>query len=103
MQRLVLIIAYIIGGLWILSLVLPASYCLQHHCSGPDYDGFMPAFAIAPIGGLAALIALPHAIQGTKKQTWSWVFWLFAVVFAINLASVALFVVIAVFKNFSGH
>jgi len=48
--------------IWLLLLIYPTSYCLEHGCSGPvggqNIDGFLPAFGFAPIGGPALLWSL---------------------------------------------
>ena len=55
-------LAFSAAAIWLLLLIYPADYCLQHGCSGPvggqNIDGFLPAFGFAPIGGPAVLWSL---------------------------------------------
>jgi len=55
-------LAFAAAVIWLLLLIYPADYCLQHGCSGPvggqNIDGFLPAFGFAPIGGPALLWSL---------------------------------------------
>jgi hypothetical protein len=87
LRRLGLAIAYFIATVYILSILLPSIYCLQHGCRGPgEGDAFMPAFFLTPIGAIATAFSLHNAIQNIRKrQSWSWVFWPFAIIFAIVL------------------
>jgi hypothetical protein len=51
-------IAFVIAVLWVLLVLSAAEYCLVHGCSGPNgnnIDGFLPAFALAPIGAPALI------------------------------------------------
>ena len=52
-MRILRYIAFVIAALWIFSILWAADYCLMHGCSGPNgnnIDGFLLAFALAPIG-----------------------------------------------------
>lgn len=55
-------VVFALAGIWLLLLIYPTTYCLQHGCSGPvggqNIDGFLPAFGFAPIGGPALLWSL---------------------------------------------
>lgn len=55
-------LAFAAAVIWLLLLVYPADYCLEHGCSGPsggqNIDGFLPAFGFAPIGAPALLWSL---------------------------------------------
>jgi hypothetical protein len=87
LRKLGLAIPYFIAGIYVLSILLPGLYCLQHGCKGPgELDAFMPAFGLTPFGGIATAFSLRHAIQQIRKrQSWSWVFWPLAIIFAIVL------------------
>ncbi len=43
-------ITFIAAFLWIFLILWPLSYCISKGCSGPDLDGFMPAFLLTPYG-----------------------------------------------------
>jgi len=90
LRRLGLAISYFITSVYILSILLPSIYCLQHGCRGPgELDAFMPAFGLTPIGAIATAFSLHNAIkQIRKRQSWSWVFWPLAIIFAIVLLGV---------------
>jgi hypothetical protein len=52
-MRIVRYIAFVIAALWIFSILWAVDYCVMHGCSGPNgnnIDGFLPAFALAPVG-----------------------------------------------------
>lgn len=55
-------LAFGAAGIWLLLLIYPSGYCMEHGCSGPvggqNIDGFIPAFAFAPIGVPALLWSL---------------------------------------------
>jgi hypothetical protein len=87
LRKIGVAISYVIAIVYILSIVLPSIFCLQHGCKGPgELDAFMPAFALIPIGGIATAFSLRNAIQQIRtRQSWSWVFWFAAIVFAIVL------------------
>jgi hypothetical protein len=91
--KLGLAISYFIATLYIFLIVSPSIYCLQHGCSGPEGDIFMPAFFLTPIGAIATAFSLYNAIQQIRKKTsWSWVFWPLAVVFGIVLLGAVAFI-----------
>jgi hypothetical protein len=92
-RKLALAISYFITSLYILLIVWPSIYCWQHGCKGADLDGFMPAFFLGPWGAVATAFSLNNAIKQTrKKQSWSWVFWPLAIIFAVVLlATIAFF------------
>ena len=97
LRKIGLGLSYFIAIVYILSILLPALYCYRHGCSGPDLDGFMPAFALTPLAAIATAFSLRNAIQHIrKKQPWSWAFWPLAILFALVLlgvlALVALFI-----------
>lgn len=99
LRKLGLTISYLITTLYIVWIVLPALYCVRHGCRGPgEGDIFMPAFFLTPVGGIAAAFSFHNAIQNIrKKQPWSWVFWPFAIVFAIVLLGVIAFIALLVY------
>ncbi len=105
LRKVGLAIAYIVTGVYILSILLPSLYCLGQGCRGPgELDAFMPAFALTPLGAITTAFSLHNAIQNIKKrQTWSWVFWPLAIIFAIVLlgvmALIALFIYYTVFHR----
>ena len=86
LRKLGLAISYFIAIVYVLSILLPSIYCLRHGCKGPEGDAFMPAFFLTPIGAIATAFSLYNAIQQIRKrQSWSWVFWPLAIIFAIVL------------------
>src|SRR5580704_17014563 len=87
-------ISYFVAAVYILSILLPSIYCLRHGCKGPgELDAFMPAFALTPFGAMATAFSLHNAIQQIRKrQSWSWVFWPLAIIFAIVLLGVIAFI-----------
>lgn len=93
-------ISYFIAAVYFLSILLPALYCLQHGCKGPDLDAFMPAFTLTPIGAIGTAFSLHNAIQHIRKKHWPWFFWPLAIIFTIVLlcviALIALFIYYAV-------
>jgi hypothetical protein len=94
LRKIGLAISYFIAIIYFLLILLPSIYCLQHGCRGPgELDAFMPAFALIPIGGIATAFSLHNAIeQIRKRQSWSWVFWPAAIVFAIVLLGTLAFI-----------
>jgi hypothetical protein len=96
-------ISYFITGVYILSILLPSIYCLQHGCRGPaELDAFLPAFGLTPFGAVATAFSLRNAIQHIrKKESWSWAFWLLAIIFAIVLLGVFVFVVWLIYETAS--
>ena len=103
LHKLGLAIAYSIAIVYFLAILLPSIYCLRHGCKAPgEGDAFMPAFALIPIGGIATVISFVNAIQQIKKrQSWSWVFWPAAIVFAIVLlATLAVIALLIYFTAF---
>jgi hypothetical protein len=105
LRKLGLAISYFVAIVFVLSILLPSIYCLRHGCKGPgEPDAFMPAFMLTPLGAIATAFSLHHAIQQiTKRQSWSWVFWPLAIIFAIVLlgviALIALFTYYTVFRR----
>ncbi|HEX8813887.1 MAG TPA: hypothetical protein VF753_00145 [Terriglobales bacterium] len=94
-------IAYFVAILYILLIVSPAMYCLQHKCWGPDLDGFMPAFFLSPWATVAMGFTLGNAIQHIRKKQSVWLFWPLVIVFAIVLlATIALLAWIFFFTAF---
>lgn len=84
--------AYFVATLYILLILLPAEYCWQHGCHGPELDGFMPAFFLGPWGAVCTAFTLRNAIQQIRKRpSWSWFFWPLAILFAIVLAATIAF------------
>ena len=98
LRKLGFAISYFIAIVYVLLIVLPAIYCLQHGCRGPgEGDAFMPAFMLTPLGAIVTAFSLYNAIRHIrKKQPWYWVFWPLAIIFAIVLlgiiALIALFI-----------
>jgi hypothetical protein len=90
LRKLGLAIPYCIAIVYVMSILLPAIYCLRHGCRGPgELDAFMPAFALTPFGAIATAFSLHNAIQRIRKrQSWSWVFWLLAIIFSTVLLGV---------------
>jgi hypothetical protein len=94
LRKLGLAISYFVAIVYVLSILLPSLYCLRHGCRGPgELDAFMPAFMLGPVGAVATAFSLRNAIQHIgKRQSWSWVFWPLAIIFAIVvLGTIAFF------------
>ncbi len=86
LRKLGLAIAYLYSFVYILSIVLPSVYCLQHGCRGAgELDAFMPAFFLGPWGAVATGFSLRNAILHIRKRSWPWLFWPLAIIFAIVL------------------
>jgi len=98
-------ISYFIAIAYVLSILFPCLYCLQHGCRGPgELDAFMPAFALTPVGAIATAFSLRNAIQQIRKrQSWSWVFWPLAVIFALVLLGAIAFVAWVVYETAFHH
>jgi len=94
-----LAIMYFIAVVYIISVVMPALYCYQHGCKGPEGDAFMPAFFLTPLGAIATAFSLHNAIQQIrKKQSWSWVFWPLAIIFGIVLLGAIAFIALLIYE-----
>lgn len=98
LRRLGLTILYFISIVYILLIVLPALYCYQHGCHGPELDGFMPAFFLTPLAGITTGFCLYNATQNIRKRdSWSWIFWPLAIIFAIVLLGVLAFIALLIY------
>ena len=100
LRKLGLAIPYFIAIVYILSILLPSIYCLRHGCKGPgELDAFMPAFGLTPVGAIATAFSLHNAIQQIRKrQSWSWVFWPLAIIFAIVLLGAIAFIAMLIYE-----
>ncbi|HEX4077338.1 MAG TPA: hypothetical protein VHX61_00480 [Rhizomicrobium sp.] len=104
MRKLGIAVSYIISIMYILLLLMPAFYCIQHECRGPDLDGFMPAVLFIPVGGIATAYSLRHAVRKIRRGgSWSWLFWSLAAIFVLVLAAIALFVAIMIYMTAFHH
>jgi len=103
LRKLGLAISYFIAIVYILSILLPSIYCLRHGCKGPgELDAFMPAFMLTPVGAIATAFSLHNAIQQIRKrQSWSWVFWPLAIIFAIVLLGVVALIALFIYYTAS--
>jgi hypothetical protein len=103
LRRLGLAISYFVSIVYVLSILLPSVYCLRHGCRGPaELDAFMPAFGLTPFGAIATAFSLRNAIQHIRKrQSWSWVFWPLAIIFAIVLLGVIAFIAWLIYETAS--
>jgi len=99
LRKLGLAISYFIAIVYILSILWPSIYCLRHGCRGAgEGDAFMPAFAFTPLGAIATAFSLHNAIQQIRKrQSWSWVFWPVAIIFAIVLLGVIALIALLIY------
>ena len=99
LRKIGLAISYFIAIVYVLSILLPSIYCLRHGCRGPgELDAFMPAFGLTPLGAIATAFSLYNAIQHIRKrQSWSWVFWPLAIIFAIVLLGVIALIAIVIY------
>jgi hypothetical protein len=102
-RRLDIAISYFFAIAYILSILLPSAYCLRHGCKGPaELDAFMPAFGLTPFGAIATAFSLRNAIQNVrKKESYSWVFWPLAIIFATVLLGVIAFIVWFIYETAS--
>jgi hypothetical protein len=97
LRKLGLTISYFVAIVYILLIVSPSIYCFRHGCRGPEGDAFMPAFFLAPVGTIATAFCLRNAIQNIRKrQTWSWLFWPPAIIFAIVVLATIVFIVLLI-------
>jgi hypothetical protein len=105
LRRLGLGISYFIAIVFVFSIMWPCLYCFQQGCRGPgELDAFMPAFLLMPVGAMATAFSLRNATQHIRKgQSWAWVFWPLAVVFAIVLLGVITFVAWMVYQTAFQH
>ena len=103
LRRLGLAISYFTAIVYFLSILLPSVYCYQHGCKGPaELDAFMPAFGLTPFGAIATAFSLRNAIQQIRnRQSWSWVFWPLAIIFATVLLGVIAFIVWFIYETAS--
>lgn len=103
LRRLGLAISYFISIVYVLSILLPSIYCLRQGCRGPaELDAFMPAFGLTPFGTIATAFSLHNVIQHIRKrQSWFWVFWPLAILFATVLLGVIAFVAWIVYETAS--
>jgi hypothetical protein len=59
----------------------------------------MPAFFLTPLGAIATAVSLYNAIQQIRKrQSWSWVFWPVAMIFAIVLLGAIAFIAMLIYE-----
>ena len=73
---------------------------VRHGCrGGGEGDAFIPAFFLTPLGAVATAFSLRSAMQ----QSWSWVFWPLAIIFAIVLLGAIAFIVLLVHQLASHH
>jgi hypothetical protein len=99
LRKLGFAISYFIAIVFTLSILLPSLYCLRHGCRGPEGDAFMPAFFLTPLGTIATAVSLYNAIQQIRKrQSWSWVFWPVAMIFAIVLLGAIAFIALLIYE-----
>jgi hypothetical protein len=98
LRKLAFAISYFIAIVYLLLILLPSIYCLQHGCRGPEGDAFMPAFFLTPLGAVATALSLYNAIQQIRKRgSWFWVFWPLAIIFAIVLLGATGFIALLIY------
>lgn len=103
-RKVALAILYFISLGYIFLIVSASVYCLQHGCKGPEGDIFMPAFFLTPLGIIALALSLRHSIQQiSKRQSWSWLFWPLAIIFAVVLLAAVAFIVMLIYELASHH
>lgn len=64
-------IAFVIAAVWVFSILWAADYCFTHGCSGANgnnIDGFLPAFALAPIGVPALIWCLFVLLRASQAR-----------------------------------
>ena len=100
LRKIGVAISYFIAIIYILIVVMPLAYCLQHGCRGPgEGDAFMPAVLFIPLGGIASAFSLHNAIQHIKgRQPWSWAFWLPAIAFGMVLLGILAFIMLMIYE-----
>jgi hypothetical protein len=100
LRRFGVAISYLIAIVYVVSIVLPCVYCLQHGWRGPgELDAFMPAFMLTPLGTIGTGFALRNSIQHIRKKSSPWVFWPLAMIFAIVLLGVAALIAWIVYET----
>jgi hypothetical protein len=101
LRKLGLAVSYFIAIAFIISILLPAFYCLSHHgCRGPaELDAFMPAFLFTPLGAIATAISLHHTLQQIKQKKSPWAFWPLAILFSTVLLGVFVLVAWIVYET----
>jgi hypothetical protein len=100
LRRVALAISYLVAIVFVLSIVLPAQYCLRTGCKGPgELDAFMPAFMLSPLGAIGTAFALSNSIRNIRGKSHLWVFWPLAIIFAIVLLGVAAMLAWIVFET----
>ena len=99
LRKLGLTISYFIAIVYIVSILLPALYCLRQGCKGPgELDAFMAAFMLTPLGAIVTAFSLHNAIQQIRKrQSWSWVFWPLAIIFAMVLLGIIFLIAFVIY------
>jgi hypothetical protein len=103
LRRVPIGIAYFVAILYILLIVSPALYCLQHACRGPELDGFMPAFFLSPWATVATGFCLANSIQHIRKKQSAWLFWPLAIIFGIILLATIAFLAWVIFFTVFHH
>ncbi len=104
MQKLGVIISWLVAVLYALSLILPTGYCLIHGCRGAQGDTFMPAFFLTPFGILATIVAFISAVRNIKdKHPLSGAYWPFAIVFASVLLGMIGVTIVSAHLHFLKH
>ncbi len=100
LRRIGLAASYFIAIIYILSVLLPAVYCLRQGCRGPgELDAFMPAFMLTPLGAIGTAFSLRHSIQHIRNKSWSWAFWPLTVIFAIVLLGITALITWIVYET----
>jgi len=99
-RKIGLAVAYFIAIVYIILILLPSLYCLQHGCRGPgELDAFMPAFALTPLGAIATAFSFRNAVQQVRAKRQPLLFWPLAVLFAMVLLGVVALVVLVVYYD----
>lgn len=100
LRKLGLAVSYLVAIVYILSILLPAVYCLRHGCKGPgELDAFMPAFMLTPFGAISTAFSLRNSIQHIRENSWPWAFWPLAVIFTTVLLGIAALTIWIVYET----
>ena len=91
---LIIGVLHSVSALFILSILGPLAYDLQHGW-GSAGDGYMLPFILIPIGGPAVALSLLADVKEIQtKSSWSWAWWPVVLVLGITMIAVIGFIVL---------
>jgi hypothetical protein len=66
-------VVFSLAFIWVLLILYPLAYCVEHGCSGPvggqNIDGFLPAVGFTPVGAPALIWSLFVLIRRLWRTT----------------------------------